>query len=481
MPLPVLTTEQTRAWEAASWQAGLTEREVIQAVGKAVADRALTLTRPGALIAIMAGKGHNGDDARAAIPHLKERAVRLISVTDPLKAQATLREVQAEASLFIDGLFGIGLTRPLGAEWIELIDTINAGGVPILAVDVPSGLNADSGKPEPSAIRAAATLSVGSPKVGLLQSTAWEYTGTLSVAHRVGLLLPCPIQAETAWTLSEDFQGFPPLRKVAQHKGSFGHACLIAGSTGYHGAAVLATRGALQAGAGLVSVFTTAETYIPVASQLQAAMVHPSFEMEALPENCTCVLIGPGLAHRGLPGSFVEACRKLWVESKVPVIVDASALEWLPPGGEPPGIRVITPHPGEAGRLLQRDSAQVQKDRPGAARALSERFGNCYVVLKGYQTLVTGPGAGVWVNSTGNPMMAQGGTGDVLAGYLTGLLAQPELAERPMDTLRYGVWQHGLAGDYLSNRTRHWSVEQLPEALGSADPDTVYPTVQAFR
>ncbi|HSY43209.1 MAG TPA: ADP/ATP-dependent (S)-NAD(P)H-hydrate dehydratase, partial [Candidatus Acidoferrum sp.] len=161
--------------------------------------------------------------------------------------------------------------------------------------------------------------------------------------------------------------------------------------------------------------------------------------------------------------------QRLWRNSPLPVVVDASALDWIAPHSLHPNlIRVITPHPGEAGRLLNLTSQQVQADRPRVVRDLSRRFGNCWVVLKGNQTLVGRAEGEIFVNSSGNPFLAQGGSGDVLSGYISGLLAQPRLQADAGKTLRYAVWQHGKAADALQDTGKIWTVEDLAGELGNA-------------
>ena len=153
----------------------------------------------------------------------------------------------------------------------------------------------------------------------------------------------------------------------------------------------------------------------------------------------------------------------------MPTIVDASALAWLAPGGVPANsIRVVTPHPGEAARLLKTTAAQVQANRVQALRELSKQFGDCFVVLKGHQTLIGRSKGDVFVNSSGNPHLAQGGSGDVLGGYLAGLLAQSALRNDALKSIRYGVWQHGGAADLLEAARPNWVVEDLIDALGTA-------------
>jgi len=491
MPLPVISVAQMREWENATWAAGRSPAAVIKNVGRSLARRALDLTFPGDTILILAGRGHNGDDARAARaflagrsrfdgvyraahPRLSRRKVVLVEALDP---RAAAREYsrsigpspgRARPALVVDGLFGIGLNRPLDGPWKTLIDIVNESGLPVLSVDVPSGLNADNGQVEGAAIRAEVTLTVGAPKRGLLLASEW--VGRLEVAPDIGLI-PCPLAGELNWTLPGDFAAWPPRRPVESHKGSFGHAALIAGSLGYHGAAVLAARGALRAQPGLVTVEPQESVYIPVAAQLQAAMARPWRAARPLPKNSTALLFGPGLAADNLPATLKKELRAHWKNFHGPMIVDASALDWLQPGGPVAGtVRVITPHPGEAGRLLGMTAREVQADRVAALRQLSRRFGNCYVVLKGHHTLVGRAAGDIFINSSGNPLLAQGGSGDLLGGYLAGLLAQPACQQDPLTAIRFAVWQHGAAADDTAQCRGLWTIEDMALDLGSVRP-----------
>jgi ADP-dependent NAD(P)H-hydrate dehydratase / NAD(P)H-hydrate epimerase len=502
MPVPVINLAQMREWERATWATGQTEAGVIQRVGEKIAERALQLTRAGDAILILAGKGHNGDDARAAREHLENRRVDIISVTEPAAALAEFQRstgvtpasnssvsngdrLEARPTLLIDGLFGIGLDRPLDDGWKKFITAVNQSNIPVLAVDVPSGLNADTGEVQGAAIEAAVTLTVGAPKIGLLAQGAWPFVGRLEVATDVGLA-PCPHRTGLNWTLPEDFAGFPPRRAVAAHKGSFGHLAVVAGSFGFHGAAVLAARGAQRAQPGLVTLFTLEEVHPPIASQLQAVMVNLWKPEMNLFDDASALLIGPGLAAPNLPNDMKAITQRLWRDAELPVIVDASALDWLASHTlARERIRVITPHPGEAARLLNTTAQQVQADRVQAVREISRRFGNCWVALKGHQTLI-GRSAGVrsdgalsppkgeiFVNPSGNPHLAQGGSGDVLAGFIAGLLAQPALQTDVGRTLRYAVWQHGRAADQLQTARANWVVEDLPGELGNLAQENI--------
>lgn len=469
MAVPVINIAAMRQWESATWATGQTEAEVIRRVGKSLARRARKLTRAGDLVLILAGKGHNGDDARAARDFLDGRNVKLLELllpdTDLLPLEMALREKPA---LVIDGLFGIGLNRPLSGPWQKIIAAINAAKLPVLAVDVPSGLNADTGETFGAAIAATVTLTVGGPKAGMLAAAAWPFVGRLEVAAEVGLV-PCPLTGELNWTLPDDFQNFPPPRPVASHKGSFGHAVIVAGSLGFHGAAVLATRGALRAQPGLATLFTQERVYFVVAPQLQSAMVQVWQPETKIPENVSALLVGPGLAGRDVPENFRQVVRRWWRELPCPLVVDASALDFL--AAEPfeeNCVRVLTPHPGEAARLLRWTAQKIQSDRVAALREISKKFNNCWVVLKGHQTLVGRCEGEIFVNSSGNPHLAQGGSGDLLAGFIAGLLAQPGLQPDVATALRYAVWQHGAASDQLEATRANWTVEDLAEEIGNA-------------
>jgi NAD(P)H-hydrate epimerase len=467
MSIPVVNIAQMRDWERTTWATGQTEAEVIRRVGKRIAKRARNLTRARDTILILAGKGHNGDDSRAAAEYLEDRKIELLDITSPEADLSRLElSLRLKPALIIDGLFGIGLNRPLDDAWIILFNLVNQSKVPILSVDVPSGLNADTGGNFGAAIEATLTLTVGAPKIGLLAQAAWPFVGRLEVLDDVGLI-PCPHKSELNWTQPDDFENFPPRRAAAGHKGAFGRLAVIAGSFGFHGAAVLAVHAAQRAQPGLVTLFTREDIYHGVAAQLQSAMVNlwkPELNFHS---DINALLVGPGLAAPDLPEEMKINFRRLWRDYPGPVVVDASALDWLPMAPPPKdSIRIVTPHPGEAARLLSDTPAHVQADRPHALREISRRFGNCWVVLKGHQTLVGRAVGEIFVNPSGNPHLAQGGSGDALAGFIAGLFAQPMLHTDVCRTLRYAVWQQGAAADLLQARRRNWTVEDLVEEIG---------------
>ena len=470
MPVPVISVAQMRDWENATWASGQTEDDVIRRVGKKIARRARKLTRADDLILVLAGKGHNGDDARAAVEHLENRRVEHLDIASPDVDLPRLElSLRLKPALVIDGLFGIGLNRPLDDGWKKFIAIVNQSKVPVLAVDVPSGLNADTGGTFGAAIEAAVTLTVGVPKTGMLAQAAWPLVGRLEVLDGVGLI-PCPHRGGLNWTQPEDFENFPPPRAVADHKGSFGHLAIVAGSLGFHGAAVLAARAAQRAQPGLITLLTHEAVYHAVAAQMQSTMVNVWKPDVKLFDGASAILIGPGLAAPDLPGEIKAMLRQLWRNSEAPMVADASALDWLAaqPAVPQNAIRVLTPHPGEAARMLNLTAQEVQADRPRAVRDISKRFGNCWVVLKGHQTLVGRSEGEIFVNPSGNPHLAQGGSGDVLAGFMAALLAQPALQADTGRTIRYAVWQHGAVADGLQAKRANWIVEDLIAELNNA-------------
>ena len=464
MSISVVSVAQMREWEAASWAAGRTEGKVIERVGELIAKRLSAMVGPGQTVLCLAGKGHNGDDVRAAVPHMPAGMGVLLEVTNPFEALASLRTRLSERpALILDGIFGIGLNRPLGSDWSELISEINRSGVPLVAVDVPSGLNAETGEAAGTACVADLTLTLGAPKTGLINPCSASHVGRLEVIPEIGLI-PCPFAGECQWTLPEDFTGYPPARKAESHKGNYGHLVVVAGSMGYHGAAVLAGRGAQKSCPGLITLLTDERVYLPVAAQAQAVMVQPWTAALAWPKSCTAVVFGPGLASPLVPAEMQKAMRAVWRDQAHPVVADATGLDWLPPGPTVREIRVISPHPGEAARLLGVTTEKVQENRRKAVRELSRRYGDCWVVLKGRQTLVGRSTGDIYINPSGNPGLAQGGSGDVLAGYLGGLLAQPRLQDDPLKALRFGVWSHGAAAD--AQGTGNWTIEEFVQKLG---------------
>lgn len=469
MPVPVISVAQMREWEERTWASGVSAESVMKNAGEAVAKRAGDLAEPDEpLILFLIGKGNNGGDARiAAEVFTSEDVICRIQKLEVHDGTETLPDL-SDVSLVVDGLFGIGLNRDLSVDWRDFISKLNDATqrlrIPVLAVDVPSGLDADTGQPRGAAVRADYTLTFGAPKTGLILECASEYVGQLEVAAEIGLIDP-PSLGELRWIDADDFKRFVPKRAASAHKGTFGHVGIIAGSTGYHGAAVLAARAAACSGVGLVSVFTSA--YAPVAAQLQTAMVHPWDEnvIRTL-SACTAVVIGPGLAGPDVPESLRQVAVNLWRESENPIVVDANALEWI--ANEPipeNAVRVVTPHPGEAARLLETTAGNIQSDRVQAMRKVSAICGGAITVLKGRHTLIGAFEGPTSINGTGNPHLAQGGSGDVFAGHLGGWLARADLESTADAICAQAVWRHGAAADRLATNRNALSPEALITVL----------------
>tara|TARA_Y100000758_G_scaffold283779_1_gene232820 strand:+ start:148 stop:1545 length:1398 start_codon:yes stop_codon:yes gene_type:complete len=465
MSVPVVTVAQMRGWEDASWSAGRDINEVMRLAGAAVAQQAMVMTNKEDVILLLAGRGNNGGDTRLAAEQIKGRKVTLVEVS----SQNCLSEIQklldGGPALVVDGLFGIGLNRELVGDWAELVEAVNASGSTVLAVDTPSGLNADTGEPMGVAVRADVTITFGSPKLGLIENHAADFVGRLEVAADVGLI-QCSEQTGLNWLLPGDFEGFPPARHVNSHKETFGHLGIIAGSMGFHGAAVLAARAAQRAQPGLITLITPKNIYRPVASQLRSQMVHPwTVDSIGRLAKCTALLAGPGLADEELPKGLRNEIIRLWYEDERPMVLDASALDWLKPMKKTGDrTRVITPHPGEAGRLLGVSSDALQAGRCAALRKLASQY-DCHVVLKGAHTLIGESVGDIYINSSGNPYLAQGGSGDVLSGFIGGWLAQPWTHAAPMLALTYSVWRHGRSADWMSSHAKGWGMDELVTAL----------------
>jgi hydroxyethylthiazole kinase-like uncharacterized protein yjeF len=468
MSFPILSVAEMRDWEERTWRTGILPEAVIRQVGGALARQILDQTRPGDRVLLVAGSGNNGADVRASAAHLQDREVELVEVREPATEFPRLtRALDRKPHLVVDGLFGIGLNRPLGGFWCQCLRALNNSGRPILSVDVPSGLDADTGAHWGEVVQAGCTLTVGAPKRGLLAPSAWNAVGRLEVASGVGLIGMPEGGDGRDWVVAEDFDRFPPPRPPDSHKGSLGKAVVLAGSLGFAGAAVLSTRAAGRARPGLLAALVPPEVHLAVSMSVPSAMVHAFSPEHPVVMQASAVLAGPGLAAPDLSPAVKSEVLRLWRSFRGVMVVDASALAWLADHSEvtAPGPRVLTPHPGEAARLLGIPVTEVQADRPAAVRELARRY-QSVVALKGHQTLVGGTSSRIRVNSSGNPGLAQGGSGDVLGGFLTGLLAQPRLQSDLLQTVAYAVWEHGRAADRLETRSHHWTAEDLANEIG---------------
>ncbi len=453
------------------------EANLMERAGAAVARVALRMAAERAQpILFVVGPGNNGGDALVAARVLHERGigVRVALLDDPARlrgdaadawarwqrcgepvvdpddaADAAIGAAIDHASLVVDGLFGIGFARaPTGRAraWIE---RINASGRPVLAIDVPSGVDADTGHVADIAIVADRTITFVANKPGLATGDALDHVGDVVVdplgaddATIDGLGLDVAQLGTINGPSSFDALRRP--RRRNSHKGSYGSVAVVGGDHGMVGAALMASRMALHAGAGRVYVKLIADDapgYDVVQPEL---MLRDTLDGV----DATAVAIGPGLGHGD------EAMRLLarWIVDAPALCVDADGLNAIAKRADLGDLlrartvpAVLTPHPLEAARLLGCDAKDVQRDRLAAAAKLASRFASV-VVLKGAGTIVCEPGGAWVVNATGNPALATGGTGDVLTGLVAGLLAQHL---PPADAARAAVWLHGHAADTL--------------------------------
>jgi hydroxyethylthiazole kinase-like uncharacterized protein yjeF len=471
--LPLLTTAEVRALEESAAR-GLAGPTLMQRAGRATADAARKMAPDtGAPILVVAGPGNNGGDAWVAAEHLRETFHRVtvldVSGAAPRAPEAreardrfvaaggpTVREWPGaiRPALVVDGLFGIGLARELGGEMARLVHRINECGAPVLSIDVPSGIASDTGVVCGAAVRATRTVTFLARKVGLHTNDALDHTGEIVVD---GLGLDPALVAGNAGSLLEPeaMRGLLAPRPRNSHKGSFGTLGVVGGGKGMTGAAILAARAGLLAGAGKVFVGLLS----PEAPSFDPA--HPELMLRSLDDTLAAdvLVVGPGAGHspsETSPSAFERHTLPALLSLPKPLVIDADALNAIAVhatmtdalANNRRGPTLLTPHPAEAARLLHTTTALVQADRLTAARALAEKF-KAEVVLKGAGS-VCASADGTWaVNATGNPGLASGGTGDVLSGLVGALLCQGLSAK---DALRFGVCLHGAAADSLVAR-----------------------------
>lgn len=430
-------------------------------------------------VAIFCGTGANGGDGFAVARHLENRGV--VPVVIIVGARASIHgdaltnltvcerigipiydirngdEVEtvlahaSDADVLVDAIFGTGLNRAPSGIHADVIRDIAELRIPVIAVDLPSGANASSKEPFDPCVQAEVTVTFAAPKICHVFEPAALYCGEVIVAD---ITIPEAAVEDELVTLAlitpKDVQPHVAPRLASTHKGTYGHVGIIAGSPGRSGAAVLSARGAIRIGAGLVSVMTDAETAKLVHAGSIESMTYSGSDVQEFLANKSAALVGPGLADDDRAWKHTRA---LVNAIELPLVIDASGLNAfalraneLNPRGLP---RIITPHPGELARLLgSGTAASINADRIGSAREAA-RITQCVVVLKGHQTLIAEPAGSVFVNPTGNPGMAAGGMGDVLAGMIAALIAR---GTDPLDAACAAVYLHGLAGDIVKEQ-----------------------------
>ncbi len=504
--IPLLTSAQMGELDARTiQQAGVPGPVLMETAGRGVFralwDRYAQRARAG--VVVVCGRGNNGGDGFVVARCLLNKGVRvrtvLLGSRDRVSPDAgvhlaaflgsggTLTEVGSDgagleaavsgAPLVVDAILGTGLRSEVRGVAARAIEAVNRAGAPVVSVDVPSGVDADTGGICGQAVRADLTVTFAWPKRGHFLFPGAALRGDLVVVDigiPPGFLRP---GAETLRLLEgADLAGLV-VRPADAHKGTLGHVWVAGGSPGKTGAPGLAAVGALRAGAGLVTVVHPGGLDVGGRLPLEAMTAPLGAEprwtaaaWDALPAEAARAgawVVGPGMGTSEGAGAVLGRI----LEQAVPAVVDADALNLLAAGGERvwsgAGPRVLTPHPGEAGRLLGIPAPRVQADRVGAALDLARHF-RCAVILKGAGTLVTAPGEPVWLVPTGNAGMATAGTGDVLAGVVGAFLAR---GMRAVDAALAGAWVHGVAGDLAAARrgaegmTAGDLVDALPDAM----------------
>jgi NAD(P)H-hydrate epimerase len=439
-------------------------------------------------VLVVCGKGNNGGDGLVAARRLKKKSIPCEVVllarkeelspdaAENLRAYFRTKGTVFEAGndslallgqrlkgkkLVVDAILGTGLKEEVRGIYAEAIARLNDSGLPVVAADVPSGLDSDRGLPLGDAIKAEMTVALGFAKLGEVSYPGVSYVGELVVAD-IGIHPGAVEEVRPRAELLEDEKvgRLVPDREPDSHKGSYGHLLAVAGSRGKTGAATLACRAAMRAGAGLVTLAAARSLNDIFAASLIEVMTEPlrdnadeeigilgDHEWRRILEKKSAVLFGPGV---GVNDSTRSALWWLLKNLEKPLVIDADGLSLM--AGDVDRLSgakrapVLTPHPGEMARLLGEDTSKVNRDRVETARAFAERR-RCYLVLKGARTVIATPAGRVFINPTGNAGMASGGMGDVLAGILGALLAQGIAVE---DALKLGVFVHGFAGDRVA-------------------------------
>jgi hydroxyethylthiazole kinase-like uncharacterized protein yjeF len=528
--MKVLTADQMREVDRLTTDRyGVPSLQLMENAGAAVADY-LSQAFPDLStrgILVLCGKGNNGGDGFVVARRLRERgapprvflfaelsavlgdaAVNLqlwqagggeLHVVTSKSEWATAREALNEADLVVDALLGTGIKGPVEGLLSSVIDDVNewrerrpvrlrrARARFVNSVDMPSGLpsgNEDFGGP---VIRADATVTFTAPKVGQLLAPQADCVGKL-VVRDIGT--PCELLHDDPtlklhWLERGEFRDLPMVRKADSNKGNFGHALIVAGSLGKSGAAVLSGRAALRVGAGLVTVATPAKVLPIVAAGMPEMMTTPLLENDdgtvslrnldddrfaQVARDKSVLAMGPGLSTNPETQQFI---RTVLQKLSLPVILDADGLNAFAGQADElrtrkPELLAVTPHPGEMGRLLGATARDVQAKRLEVALDAAAKW-KAFVILKGFHTILATPDGRAYVNTTGNPGMATGGTGDVLTGMLAGLTA--EFGSKNWEhVLGLGVYLHGLAGDVAAERVGEAPlvasdlIEALPEA-----------------
>jgi NAD(P)H-hydrate epimerase len=461
LPAALHSAEQVRTIERlAVSRAGLSGDTLMQRAGRFAFETLRARWPRAARLAVVCGPGNNGGDGfvLASLARAQGYDVRVLTLgatrpgSEAERARAAVgREGQAytpgslrEADVIVDALLGIGVDRELAGDYRVAVDEINASGVPVLALDIPSGLNSDNGRVLGCAVRAQVTACFVALKAGLFTGCGRDHAGEICFD---ALGVPDDARhdvAAVATRLTEaSLRGILKPRARHAHKGDFGRLLVVGGAPGMPGAARLCGEAAARAGAGMVILATHPDHAASINGarpELMAYAVRTTAALTPLLARATVVALGPGLGRDAWGKRLFVAA----LASRKPLVIDADGLYFfLPSLKRRVQDAVLTPHSGEAARLLGCTVAEIEADRFAAVRALSHRYG-AVCVLKGSGTLITAPGQSLYVCDRGNPGMASAGMGDVLTGVIAALRAQGLVA---LDAARLGVWAHAVAGD----------------------------------
>ena len=468
------TAADTYALDAAAIAGGIPSIQLMKRAGRAAFDLLQERFPAPELINIYCGAGKNGGDGYvlAALAAQRLLPVQVIQLAAPerltgearqayefalqegVKMQSFAHATAPSAGVIVDALLGIGLRGAPAEEYAAAINQINQSGLPVLALDIPSGLNADTGATAGGAVSASLTISFIALKRGLLTGRGAALVGELVLANlEVPEFTYDHTQPDAERLHLSSLSALIAPRAADAHKGDFGHVMVIGGDTGYGGAALMAAESAARSGAGLVSVATRPEHIPAILSrrpEVMACGVVSGQELEPLLARPTVLVVGPGLGR----SPWSEQMLQQAVKSGLPLVLDADALNILAEGRVVPAAGyqqhspwLLTPHPAEAARLLGITTAEVQSDRFAAVRALASRY-NASVILKGAGSLVASVDGVIGVVTDGNPGMATGGMGDVLSGILGALVAQS--LSLP-DAARLGAVIHACAADLAAD------------------------------
>jgi ADP-dependent NAD(P)H-hydrate dehydratase / NAD(P)H-hydrate epimerase len=468
LPRSVHTVEQVRLLEQRTCAAlGISSYALMQRAGAAAHELLREAWPHARRIAIVCGPGNNGGDgyvlARLAREHGAD--VYVTAIGDPAALRGEARQAFAdfasrggsvqpwreqeirEAHVVVDAIFGIGLARALADDVADKVAAINGGGAPVLALDIPSGLHADTGRVLGAAIVAQRTLTFVALKLGFYLGRGPDVVGRLAHAG-----LGAPPETSAALEPAAVRIGEYALVELAprartSHKGAHGRVLIIGGGRGMAGAARLAGEAALRVGAGLVTVATRAENVASIVGARPELIVHAvenAADLQLLIERADVLAIGPGLGQ----DEWARALFETSLSSGKPMVIDADGLNLLARQPRTNARWALTPHPGEAARLLGRTSVEIQNDRLGALRALEARYGGT-IVLKGAGTMVLSGSAPPAICDRGNPGMASAGMGDVLTGVIASLAGQIGDVARAAEL---GVMAHAHAGDLAAER-----------------------------